>query len=281
MKFGMQGANLGRYATRDGAIELVEAAEEVGLATLWTADHIVLPTDYQSSYPYSADGRMPGDRTDFDFPELLMWMAYVAQNLRSVRLATGVVILPQRNPLLLAKQYATLDNLMISDLALGIGVGWLEEECVALGVPWERRGARTDEYVHAMRALWRGGPTTFEGEFCHFEDIHCLPRPRNGAIPVIVGGHTEVAARRAGRLGDGFYPWKLPIERLEHLITVMRDAATEAGRDPDAIEIIAGEEKDPEQYRRLADLGVTEIVMGPMGLDRLRRFGDEIIAAHS
>ena len=281
MRFGMQGANLGRYAGRDGAMELIETAEAVGLATLWTADHIVLPTSYESSYPYSPDGRMPGDRTDFDFPELLIWMAYVASALRTVRLATGVVILPQRNPLLLAKQYATLDNLLVSDLALGIGVGWLEEECVALGVPWDRRGDRTDEYVAAMRALWDEGPTTFDGEFCRFDAIHCLPRPRNGTIPIIVGGHTEAAARRAGRLGDGFYPWKLPIERLTRLIEVMRAAAVDAGRDPDAIEIIAGEEKDPDEYRRLADLGVTEIVMGPMGIEKLKRFGDEVIAVHS
>jgi len=276
----MQGANLGRYASRDGAIQLIETAETVGLATLWTADHIVLPTSYQSFYPYSPDGKIPGDRTDFDFPELLMWMAYVAGAVRTVRMATGVVILPQRNPLLLAKQFATLDNLMVAPLALGIGVGWLEEECVALGVPWERRAARTDEYVAAMRALWDEGPTTFHGEFCDFDAINCLPRPRHGTIPVIVGGHTEAAARRAGRLGDGFYPWKLPLDRLAHLIGVMRTAAVDAGRDPDAIEIIAGEEKDPDQYGRLAELGVTEIVMGPMSLDKLKRFGDEVIAVH-
>ncbi|MPY96194.1 MAG: TIGR03619 family F420-dependent LLM class oxidoreductase [Acidimicrobiia bacterium] len=278
MRFGMQGANLGRYARAEGALELVSVAEEVGLATLWTADHVVLPDAYASKYPYAADGRMPGARTDFDFPELVVWMAYVAHALRSVRLATGVVILPQRNPLLLAKQLATLDNLVVPELALGIGVGWLEEECVALGVPWERRGQRTDEYVAAMRELWAGGPTTFAGEFSRFDGIYCLPRPKHGTIRVIVGGHTEAAARRAGRLGDGFYPWKLPIERLDHLLTVMRQAATDAGRDPATIEVIAGEEKDPDQFHRLADLGVTEIVMGPMNLEKLRRFGDEVIA---
>jgi probable F420-dependent oxidoreductase len=280
MRFGMQGANVGRYAKGEAALELVAAAEDAGLATLWTADHIVLPDAYGSKYPYSKDGRMPGKGTDFDFPELVVWMAYVAHALRTVRLATGVIILPQRNPLLLAKQLATLDNLLPSELAFGIGVGWLEEECVALGVPWERRGERTDEYVAAMRELWTGGPTTFEGEFCRFDGIYCLPRPKNGTIRVIVGGHTEAAARRAGRLGDGFYPWKLPIERLEHLLGVMRQAATDAGRDPSTIEIIAGEEKDPDNYGRLADLGVTEIVMGPMSTDRLRRFGDEVIAKH-
>ncbi|MFN0092831.1 MAG: TIGR03619 family F420-dependent LLM class oxidoreductase, partial [Acidimicrobiales bacterium] len=249
-----------------------------GLATLWTADHVVLPTAYSSKYPYSETGRMPGDRTDFDFPELVVWMAYVAHALRRVRLATGVIILPQRNPLLLAKQLATLDNLLVPELAVGVGVGWLEEECVALGVPWERRGERTDEYVTALRELWAGGPTTFAGQFCSFEEVYCLPRPKAGSLRVIVGGHTEAAARRAGRLGDGFYPWKLPIERLEHLLGVMRRAAQDAGRDPQAIEVIAGEEKDPSTYGRLAELGVTEIVMGPMSLDGLRRFGDDVIA---
>ena len=275
----MQGANLGRYAGAEAALELVAVAEEVGLATLWTADHIVLPNAYDSAYPYSQDGRMPGGRTDFDFPELVVWMAYVAHALREVRLATGVVILPQRNPLLLAKQLSTLDNLLVPELAFGVGVGWLEEECVALGVPWDRRGQRTDEYIRAMRELWSGGPTTFEGEFCRFDGVYCLPRPKRGTIRVIVGGHTEAAARRAGRLGDGFYPWKLPIDRLEHLLGVMRRAALDAGRDPDGSEVIAGEEKDPSQYQRLADLGVTEVVMGPMSLDRLRRFGDEVIAS--
>jgi probable F420-dependent oxidoreductase len=135
---------------------------------------------------------------------------------------------------------ATLDHLSGGRISLGIGVGWLREEFDALGVPFERRGARTDEYVAAMRALWAGDDASFRGTFVGFEGMSSNPKPVHGAGPILVGGHSEAAARRAGRLGDGFFPATGMAGPVEPLIALMRRAATEAGRDPAAIEVTTG-----------------------------------------
>ena len=122
-------------------------------------------------------------------------------------------------------------------VTLGVGVGWLREEFDAIGVPFERRGQRLDENIEAMRALWTEDKPTYHGEFVSFTEAICRPRPAQDSVPIVIGGHTEAAARRAGRLGDGFFPGK---GDTEHLVAVMRDAATAAGRDPDAIELTSG-----------------------------------------
>src|SRR6476660_6665715 len=153
MKFGLMFANGGPFSEPGLAVGLAQLAEELGFESLWTVEHVVVPTAYASAYPYSPDGRMPGGE-DVPIPDPLIWLAYVGGATSTIRLATGILILPQRNPVILAKELATLDRLSGGRVELGVGVGWLREEFDALGVPWERRGARTDEYVAAMRALW-------------------------------------------------------------------------------------------------------------------------------
>jgi probable F420-dependent oxidoreductase len=167
-------------------------------------------------------------------------MAHVAAATTRLRLITGVLVVPQRNPLVLAKQVATLDHLSGGRISLGIGVGWLREEFDALGVPFERRGARTDEYVLAMRALWAGDDARFRGAFVRFDGMSCNPKPVRGGVPILVGGHSEQAARRAARLGDGFFPATGIQRPVEPLIDLMRRAAEEAGRDPAGIELTLG-----------------------------------------
>jgi probable F420-dependent oxidoreductase len=153
---------------------------------------------------------------------------------------TGVIILPQRNPVVLAKQVATLDYMSGGRLELGVGVGWLKEELAAVGVPFERRGKRTDEYIGAMRSLWMGDGASFTGEFVKFRDVSCNPKPMTGSVPIIVGGHSKAAARRAGRLGNGFFPSiGSQVDTIPQFDVVRREAEA-AGRDPAAIEMIAG-----------------------------------------
>ena len=157
-----------------------------------------------------------------------------------LRFMTGVIILPQRNPLVLAKQVATLDYMSGGRIELGIGVGWLKEEFDALGVPFEKRGKRADEYIAAMRALWATDGASYAGEFVKFHEVSCNPKPVGGSVPIVVGGHSEAAARRAGRLGNGFFPSiGRPADTLS-LIDIARRAAEAAGRDPAAIEMLAG-----------------------------------------
>ena len=280
MKFGLAYANTGAAATPDGAVALAHVAEEAGFESLWTVEHVVVPAGYESQYPYSPDGRMPGGE-DAPIPDPLIWLTWVAAASSTLRLGTGVVILPQRNPVVLAKEVATLDVLSRGRVLLGIGVGWLQEEFDAIGVPFEERGARTDEYVDALRTLWRDAESTHHGRFVHFERAQSYPKPvQPGGVPIVVGGHSPAAARRAGRLGDGFFPAQGRFDVLPGLLDTMRTAAEDAGRDPDAIEVTTGTSlrADVDMVKRYEDLGIDRLVVPSVAADRLRAFGDEVIS---
>lgn len=282
MKFGILFANVGPYVDPDMAAAFGRIAEEHGIESMWTVEHVVVPGDYQSEYPYSSSGRMPGPE-ESPIPDPLIWLTWVGAATTTLRLATGILILPQRNPPILAKELATLDVLSGGRVELGVGVGWLREEFDALGVPWEGRGARTDEYIEALRALWRDDECSFEGQFTRFERAKCFPKPVQNPIPIHVGGHTQAAARRAGRLGDGFFPSRPTEEDLQSLLDTMRASAKDAGRDADAIEVTAGGVMDLDGIRRFADLGVDRIAIPPLGWDldalheQLGRFSEQVI----
>lgn len=268
------------------ALEICRRAEALGFESVWGGEHVVLPDAIASKYPYTEDGKIPAE-PDTPIPDPLIWLAYVAAAAPTLRLGTCILIVPQRNPLVLAKELATLDLLSGGRVELGLGVGWLKEEFDALGVAWERRGARNDEYVAAMRALWAGPHAEFHGEFVDFEPATCSPRPVNGSIPILVGGDTDQAIRRAVRIADGYFPGEGDHERLKQLIGRLRKAAEEAGRDPDSIEINAmfgAQLADPiAGVEQMAQAGVGRIMVpafffaGPGGLDRLSEFGERVI----
>jgi probable F420-dependent oxidoreductase len=267
MKFGVTFANSGPRAEPEQAAGLARVAEELGFESLWTVEHVVVPANYRSAYPYSRSGKMPGTE-DVPIPDPLIWLAYVAASTRTIRLATGILILPQRNAVLLAKETATLDRLSGGRLLLGVGIGWLEEEFRILGVPFHERAARTEEYVEALRTLWREPEPTFSGRFLSFERAISSPKPAQpGGIPIVIGGHSEASARRAGRLGDGFFPARANQELLASLFEIVRASAAEAGRDPDDIELTAGGAYDLDAAKRLEDLGVHRLVAPALGLD--------------
>ncbi|MGH9047750.1 MAG: LLM class F420-dependent oxidoreductase [Acidimicrobiales bacterium] len=284
MRFGIMFANTGHAVTPEGATALASIAEENGFESLWTVEHVVVPADYRSPYPYSPTGRMPGAE-DSPIPDPLIWLTWVAATTRTLRLATGILILPQRSPVLLAKELATLDLLSGGRVTLGVGVGWLEEEFDALGVPFEHRGARTDEYVEALRILWHQNEANYHGRFVDFERALSYPKPAQAdGIPIAIGGHTAAAARRAGRLGDGFFPGVGSLEQLDPLVEIMRASALEAGRDPDGIDITAGGATDIDSVKRFADHGVTRLVVPNLGGDperwkaRLGAFAETVIS---
>jgi probable F420-dependent oxidoreductase len=286
MKFGLRYASLGRYADGPAAVELAQAAETAGFDSIWTVEHVVVPHAYQSRYPYSPTGRMGSGLEDFPLPDPLIWLAYIASATRTIKLGTAILILPQRNPVVTAKAVATLDHLAGGRrVLLGIGVGWLAEEFASLGVPFDDRGPRADEYVAAMRALWSQERASFSGRFVSFTNVFCRPLPADRRIPIIVGGDTRAAARRAGRLGDGYFPARgVPTTLFDE----MRRAAVEAGRDPKGIEITAAAPEEPSAIEALARLGVTRVavpVSSVAGLpaqvktpDDVLRYGREVIA---
>jgi probable F420-dependent oxidoreductase len=288
MKFGVMFANVGPMGTAEGAIGIAQAAEAAGIESLWTVEHTVVPAGYQSAYPYSDSGRMPGPE-DSPIPDPLIWLTFVAAATTTIRLATGILILPQRNPVVLAKEVATLDQLSGGRVELGVGVGWLEEEFDAIGIPFRERGKRTDDHIEALRALWSQSPATHQGEFSSFTDVYSRPGPVQERIPIVIGGHSKPAARRAGRLGDGFFPGSGTHETLAELIGVMREAATEAGRDPDAIEVTSGGNGALgsgalEEIKKLADLGVSRVIIPPLAFDvegqrtAFAQYGEEVIS---
>jgi probable F420-dependent oxidoreductase len=269
------------------SLEICRRAEAAGFESVWGGEHVVLPDSIHSKYPYTEDGKIPAE-PDTPIPDPLIWLAFAAAAAPTLRLGTCILIVPQRNPLVLAKELATLDQISGGRVELGLGVGWLEEEFDALGVPWARRGARNDEYVAAMRALWSGPHAEFHGEFVDFEPATCSPRPVNGNIPVLVGGDTDAAIRRAVRIADGYFPGEGDHERLGALLGRLRQAAEAADRDPASIEINAmfgAQMADPlAGIEQLRSLGVDRIMVpafffaGPDGLDRLSEFGENVIS---
>ena len=287
VKFGIAFANIGPFVEAGQAVRLARAAEAAGFESIWTVDHVVVPAGYQSNYPYDPSGRLPSGEATV-FPDPLIWLAYVAAETSTLRLGTGILIVPQRNPLVLAKELATLDYLSGGRMILGAGVGWLEEEFEALGIPFEGRGQRTEESIVAMRALWSQEQASFEGSTASFRDCFMRPQPPGGTIPVHIGGHSEAAARRAGRLGDGFFPFGVSVDELPPLVDVMRRSAEDAGRDPGSIELsiqcsrTTGEDALAEA-KALRQLGATRIVIpaalfGAEPLESLRRYGADVIS---
>ena len=285
MKFGLAFAS-SVGTDPDSALELCRRAEALGFESVWAGEHVIRPARIESAYPYTDDGKMPGE-PETPIPDPLIWLAYVAAAAPSLRLGTCILILPQRNPVVLAKELATLDHLSGGRVELGIGVGWLEEEFQALGVPFARRGARTDEYMAAMRALWAGPDAEFHGEFVDFAPVTCSPRPAH-QIPITVGGDTPAAVRRAARSADGYFPGTSDVESLRALIKTLSSAAREHGRAPGEVEVSAifGQQMaDPVRgAEQFAELGVSRAMVpafffaGPGGLDRLSDFADKVIA---
>ena len=287
MKFGLAfGSSVA--VESDDALALVKCAEKAGFESVWGGEHVIIPKNIESPYPYTPDGKIPVD-SDAPIPDPLIWLAYVAPAAPTLRLGTCILILPQRNPLILAKELATLDRLSGGRVELGIGVGWMREEFDAISVPWEARGTRNDEYVDAMRLLWSGPEVEFHGRFVDFDTVTCSPRPVNGSVPIIVGGDTERAVNRAARLADGYFPGSTDPKKLGELIQDVRNKAEANGRNPDDIEISAifGEQMaDPKAgIEQMAELGVGRLMVpafffvGDDGLERLSEFGQTVIAS--
>jgi len=261
----------------DFAVAFARMAEERGFESIWVVEHVVMAAEYQSVYPYDPSGRSPFT-ADVPQPDPLLWLTYVAAVTTRIRLATGVLILPQRNPLILAKELATLDRLSGGRAELGIGVGWVREEADAVGTCFDNRGRRADEYIQVMRTLWRDPVASFRGEFVNFERVVSEPRPvQRGGVPIVVGGHSKAAARRAGRFGDGFYPLGVSAEKLAMLREVMAESAQQHGRDPAAIQLTCLGTADLKSAESCIGAGADRMVIGAThrDLDGLRRWLDK------
>ncbi len=238
------------------------AAEATGFATLWSGEHVVMVDRPASRYPYSADGRI-GVPAGEDWLDPLLGLTYAAAVTSRITLATGVLLLPEHNPLLAAKQAATLDVLSGGRFTLGIGVGWSAEEFAALGVPFSRRGQRTAEYVAAMRRLWSDDVASFDGEFTSFRAVRVNPKPVRGRrIPVVVGGNSDAALRRVAAFGDGWYGFNLSAAAAAERIAALARHCQDHGRSLSELSVaVALTDGDPSMLAGLAEAGVTELVV--------------------
>ena len=226
----------------------------------------MLVTQYTSVYPYDPSGRVELTPRG-PVPDPLDLLAFLAGQTTTLGLATGVLVLPNHHPVVLAKRAATIDVLSGGRLRLCVGVGWLREEIEACGVDFDSRGRRADEQIHVLRELWADNPdgVSHHGEFFDFDHAMSYPKPVAAqGVPIHIGGHSRFAARRAGRLGDGFQPLGVAGGELATLVEVMRVAAEEAGRDPDSLELSLGHlvtKVDADRAGRLAEVGAERLVL--------------------
>ena len=260
MKIGLFAINIGACADPAVAAKVAVAAEAAGFESLWTGEHVVLP-----------DPQVPPSPSPPATPILdpAVTLAFLAAHTRTIRLGTGIIILPQRNPLVLAKELASLDVLSKGRLIFGIGVGYLKPEFDALGIPFAEKGARSEEYLAAMLALWTMAKPAFEGRFVSFAGIQAMPQPVQKPHPEIVfGGHTPGAFRRAARLAKGWYGFALDLEKTHACIEGLKRACAAVGRPFEDVEvsITPPPERerpvlDVETAKRFAELGVRRLVL--------------------
>jgi probable F420-dependent oxidoreductase len=263
VRLGLHALGIGSGARRTVIDAVAVAAEMRGFATLWAGEHVVMVDRPESRYPYSRDGRIAVP-AEADWLDPLVALSFAAARTRRIGLATGVLLLPEHNPVLLAKQVASLDVLCGGRLTLGVGVGWSREEFDAMGVPFARRGQRAVEYLDAMRVLWREDVASFAGEFVSFSRVRVNPKPaRNRRVPVVFGGNSDAALRRVATMGDGWYGFNLSsIDAVRERMARLKELCREAGRDRAEVRVaVAMESPQPQDVARLSDAGVSELVL--------------------
>jgi probable F420-dependent oxidoreductase len=263
MKIGFFAVGIG--ATVDPQIlrAVAMAAERLGFATLWAPEHVVLLEEYASKYPYSS-GQFPGP-SNLPIADPFTTLAYVAASTSTIRLGTGICLVPEHNPLILAKTAATLDRLSGGRFILGAGVGWLAEEFAALGVPFERRGARTREYIEVMRKLWTEPRSSHAGEFASFTGVASYPKPvGEKGIPVWFGGESAAALRRVAEYGDGWLGFKVAPAEAAPKIRRIEEMLRANGRRRSDVTLAVSpytEKITPDDLRRYRDAGVEEVAL--------------------
>ena len=252
----------GTTAEPDWITEWALHAEACGFDGVVAVEHAVVFADYESRYPYDASGRMDLPE-DVDIPDPLVLLTFLAGSTTTLGLATGVLVLPDHHPVVLAKRLATLSRLSNGRLRVCVGMGWMREEVEACGVDFDTRGRRADEQLEVLGKLWADGPADHDGEFFRFAGALSYPKPHS-PVPVHVGGHTKAAARRAGRFGAGLQPLGVAGDDLARLVMLMRDEASLAGRDPEALELTLGHlvtRVDADRAGRLAAHGAVRLVL--------------------
>jgi probable F420-dependent oxidoreductase len=296
MEFGLTIPHTGRAASPRWVRDFSIAAEAAGWDSLWAVDHMVMPHHTDSKYTL---GRTPADIGDDAVSgllspnyEMMTTLTWVAGFTDRVKLGTAVAVLPIRNAVANARQLSTLDVYSGGRVLYGVGVGWLREEAEAMGMPWDRRGKRSEEHIALLRALWcaEGDLVEFHGEFHEIPPMDPEPRPVQRPIPVLIGGHSDIALERAGRIGDGWIAAQMSPERIAEHWPKVQAAAERNGRDPGSLQLvtsISGRSELPlgELLAQYAELGVGHVHLGLQPateeetLDRIRDLAENVLPA--
>ena len=284
MKIGLIPINI-RMESLENLVGLAQFVESQGFESVWTFEHVMVPVEYESKYPYNKEGKMGGG-SDNPFLDPLIALTAVAAHTKTLRLGTGVNILSQANPLLLAKQAASLDVLSGGRFMLGAGIGWLKEEFEAMGVPFERRGARYDDYVVAMRKVWSGEVVEHQSDFINWTNFQSYPTPvQEGGIPVIIGGSKGKIFERIARLGDGWFAPTNDAAGLAPMLEPLKAACNDIGRDYDSVEITSmwDNQGGLDAIKAFADIGVSRVLVPMFALGKdpmagISQLADEIVA---
>jgi probable F420-dependent oxidoreductase len=310
MQFGVTVGNFGSYGDDpgvDGCLALAEEAERLGFDSVWVNDHVVMPSGVTSRYLYNETGASPF-RVDQHIYDPLAVMAAIGARTARVRIGTSVLVVPYRNPLVLAKQLSTIDRISHGRVVLGIGVGWMREEFDALGLShlWDDRGAVTDEFIAVCIDLWtQQGPSSFEGRWVSYRDVGALPLPaQRPHIPVWVGGKTQPALRRVARYGNGYHGVGSTPSQLQQELETVRSEMDRVGRDPAALEVsmlwafldVTGSSALVDTLGEYADAGLQHLVGVPwvdgppargisphdhlsVAMENLSRFAEQVMPA--
>lgn len=276
MELGVILPNSGPFADPGAILAIAEAAEALGYEALWTADHLVLPIESKTTYPYLRQANVRLEPTH-PFFEPLIALSAVAVRTKTIRLGVSVYLAALRHPIAVAKQVASLDQLSGGRVLLGVGAGWIPEEYETLGVPFPARGRFLDEHIEAMRTLWRDERPRYAGKHYRFENIGFEPKPVRRDVPILVGGNSPAARRRAARRGDGWHVIDVPMDELEAGIAALAADCRAVGRDPRAVpttirsQIALTEAPVPESQRMVPLTGPTEAILAD--LRRYRALG--------
>jgi probable F420-dependent oxidoreductase len=285
MKIGVVGVNIGMNTGQE-VIDFGRLAEEIGLESVWTFEHVMVPIDYESTYPYTQDGKMAAT-PEMNMVDPLIALAAIAANTRTLRLGTGINILPQANPLYLAKQAASLDFMSGGRFMLGVGIGWLEEEFDAMGVPFQKRGVRHDDYIEALRKVWSGEVVEHKSEFVDWSGFKSYPIPVQRPLPIVIGGSKGKVFERVARFGEGWFSPTTSLEKIVELMDPLDSALAKHGRDRSDLEITTmwvPPLEPVECLPRYEEIGVDRVLV-PMVLlgedpqEGLKKFGDEVMSA--
>lgn len=267
MRIGLGFIGAGLAADPEVISLIASTSDACGYHSLWAPEHIVLLDQYASKYPYTQDGVMPFETTAVDLMDPFLALTYACAVTKKIRLGTGICLLPERHPVVTAKEVASLDKLSHGRFDFGVGIGWMKEEFDALQVPWPKRAQRTRDYLNAMTALWTQEESAYSGEFCSFPSVRSYPKPvQQPHPPIIFGGESEPALRRVGEVGNGWWGVNVSVEAARDHLTTIKGFAKAAGRDPSSLTYAAspqlGGPVSLDEVKQYQDLGIDQVIVG-------------------